>query len=101
MEITTIIIYILIALIILTYIIWQLLKNGLRQTCINLIVRAEETLKDNQEKFNSVVAGVILRLPFPLNLIPTNLVESFVQKVFDEVKIALDYQKGDKYRYLL
>ena len=37
MEITTIIIYILIALIILTYIIWQLLKNGLRQNHLGIV----------------------------------------------------------------
>ena len=92
MEITKIAIYVLVALIILAYIIWQIVKNGLRQTCVDLIVRAEKTLHDNQDKFDSVVEGIIIRLPFPINLIPTSFVASFVQKVFDEVKIALDYR---------
>ena len=92
MNITRIVIYVLVALIILAYIIWQIVKNGLRQTCVDLIVRAEKTLHDNQEKFDSVVEGIILRLPFPLNLIPTSLIGVFVQRVFDEVKIALDYR---------
>lgn len=92
MNITQIVICVLVGLIILTYIIWQVLKNGLRQTCIDLIVKAEDTLKDNHERFESVVEGIFLRLPFPFNLIPASLVGAFVQKVFDEVKIALDYR---------
>lgn len=92
MEIAKIAIYVLVGLIILAYIIWQIVKNGLRQTCVDLIVRAEKTLHDNQEKFDSVVEGIILRLPFPLNFIPVNFVASFVQRVFDEVKVALDYR---------
>ena len=52
MEITKIAIYVLVGLIILAYIIWQIVKNGLRQTCVDLIVRAEKTLHDNQEKFD-------------------------------------------------
>ena len=82
-----------IALLALYFIIWEIKKNGLRKVVIDLIVEAESTLDDNQEKFNQVVTGIINKLPFPFNMIPTRFVSNFVQKVFDEVKIALDYQK--------
>lgn len=78
------------------YISWQIYKKGLRKTAIDLIVRAEATLQDNQEKFESVCAGILIRLPFPLNLIPVTFVEDFVQKVFDEIKVALDYRESEE-----
>lgn len=91
MEITQIILAIIIALIFILFVIWQIVKNGLRQSIIDMIVLAEETLENNQEKFNTVVGGVIAKLPLPFNLIiTTSAVEKLVQKVFDEIKIALD-----------
>lgn len=73
---------------------WKIYKNGLRKTVIDLIVKVEDTIEDNQEKFNNVVMGIIEKLPFPFNIfITTTSIENFVQKVFDEVKVALDYNK--------
>lgn len=75
----------------------QILNKGLRKTTIDLIVDVEDKLKDNEQKFNTVVNGVLMLLPSTLrNLIPTKLVEYLVQKIFDEVKIALDYKKEEK-----
>ena len=95
MEITQIILLALLSIFSLLFIIWQILKNGYKEVVINLIVCAEKELKDNQEKFDMVVNGIIGKLPFPFNLIPVSFIETFVQKIFDEIKIALDYQKTD------
>ena len=84
---------IIFVLLILFFVLWQIKKNGLRKTIIDLIVEAEKTLTDNQDKFNQVCEGVINKLPFPFNLIPYTFIAKLCQKVFDEVKIALDYQK--------
>ena len=94
MDIMQIILLAVIVIITVFLIIWKIYKDGLRKTVIDLIVRVEETLEDNEEKFNTVVMGILSKLPFPFNiLISTSSVEKFVQKVFDEVKVALDYTK--------
>ena len=73
---------------------WKIYKQGLRKTVIDLIVKVESKLWSNEEKFNTVVLGVISSLPFPFNiLITTKTIENFVQATFDEIKKALDYQK--------
>lgn len=96
MDKTQIICFAVILILAGLYIAWQIYKKGLRKTAIDLIVRAEATLQDNQEKFESVCAGILIRLPFPLNLIPVTFVEDFVQKVFDEIKVALDYRESEE-----
>ena len=92
MEITQILLLIIIVLATVIILAWKLYKNGLRKVVIDLIVEVEETLNDNEEKFNAVVNGVIMKLPLPFNLIiTTNTVKKFVQSTFDEIKKALDY----------
>lgn len=92
MNITEIVAIIVIVILMITYLVWQIYKKGLRKTTIDLIVQAEKKLNDNEEKFNTVVSGIILRLPMPFDLIITeSMVRNFVQNVFDEVKKALDY----------
>lgn len=86
------VIIVLAVLIIAFFIAWQIYKNGLKATIISLIVEAERLLDDNQDKFNTVVSGVLVRLPIPFNLIPVSFIEKLVQKIFDEVKICLDYR---------
>ena len=78
------------------FIAWQICKNGLKPTIRSLIVEAERLLEDNQDKFNSVVNGVLVRLPIPFNLIPVSFIEKLVQKIFDELKEALDYTPAQK-----
>ena len=92
MNIYLIIFLVLIFLSFIAYILWQIKKNGLRSFVIECIVYAERTFKDNQTKFNAVCNMVINKLPFPFNMIPTSIIADFVQKVFDEVKSALDYR---------
>lgn len=95
MDIMQIILFAVVVIITVFFIIWKIYKDGLRKTVIDLIVRVEETLEDNEEKFNTVVMGILSKLPFPFNIfITTTTIENFVQKTFDEVKKALDYQKN-------
>lgn len=86
------VIIVLAVLIIAFFIAWQIYKNGLKATIISLIVEAERLLDDNQDKFNTVVNGVLGRLPIPFNMIPVSFIEKLVQKIFDEIKEALDYR---------
>lgn len=94
MELTQIICLAVIVIFTAIFIAWKIYKQGLRKVAIDLIVQAEERIKDNREKFDTVVNAVIIRLPFPFNfLITTSTIEKFVQNTFDEIKKALDYEK--------
>lgn len=78
------------------YIVWQIKKNGLRGAVVNLIVKAEDMYKkgDNEEKINYVIDKVIALIPLPLQLLITReTIRKFIQKIFDDVKNALDYKK--------
>lgn len=69
--------------------------KGLRQTAIDLIAKAEEAFEKgkNSEKFQQVFDGVYNALPSIAKVFLTKeTVVSFVQKVFDSIKIALDAQ---------
>lgn len=90
------VVLVLAILLIAFLIAWQIYKNGLKTTIVHLIVEAERLLEDNQDKFNTVVNGVLVRLPVPFNLIPVSWVEELVQKIFDEVKESLDYRPEEK-----
>ncbi len=76
------------------YLFWQIKKKGLRQTAINLIVKAENMYKkgDNEKKINYVIDKIIVLIPAPLSFFITReAVREFIQTIFDEVKKALDY----------
>lgn len=90
------VVLVLAILLIAFLIAWQIYKNGLKTTIVHLIVEAERLLEDNQDKFNTVVNGVLVRLPVPFNLIPVSWVEELVQAIFDEIKESLDYRPEEK-----
>lgn len=76
------------------YLVWQIKKRGLRQTAVDLIVKAEDMFKqgENESKLNYVIDKIITIIPMPLSLFITrDSVKSFIQSVFDETKKALDY----------
>lgn len=76
------------------YLFWQIKKNGLRQTAISLIVKAENIYKkgENEKKINYVIDKIIVLIPAPLSFFITReTVREFIQTIFDEVKKALDY----------
>lgn len=77
-------------------VIWSIKKKGLKGTVIEMIVDAEARYKQgqNSEKMNYVIDKVIAVIPMPFSLFITrNTIKKFAQKIFDEVKAALDYQK--------
>lgn len=81
------------------YIVWQIKKNGLRGTVVNLIVEAEENFIKgaNEGKLNYVIDKVITLVPMPFQLIITREnIRKFIQKIFDEIKEALDYKKKEE-----
>lgn len=93
-TILSIVIVVAFVLVFLIYIFWQIKKKGLRTFAVSCIVRAEDMYKkgDNQKKLDYVIDKIIAILPIPLNIFITrDLVQDFVQSVFDSVKKALDY----------
>lgn len=98
MSIQTIISIVVIALVVIASVIflaYQIKKKGLRKVAINFIVLAEEKFKkgQNSQKFNYVFDAVYEMLPAMLKIFITKqVVKDFIQKVFDEIKIALDYE---------
>lgn len=77
-------------------VIWSIKKKGLKGTVIEMIVDAEQRFKQgqNSEKLNYVIDKVISVIPMPLSLFITrDTIKKFAQKIFDEIKVALDYQK--------
>lgn len=98
MEVATIIeiaIVVIAILAFILYLVWQIKKKGLRETAVDLIVKAEDMFRqgDNENKLNYVIDKIIsIIIPKPLRLFITrDSVKSFVQSVFDETKKALDY----------
>jgi cbb3-type cytochrome oxidase subunit 3 len=93
------IILVLFFIAVIVYIAWQIKKNGLRGAAINLIVEAEKNFVkgENEGKINYVIDKVIALIPMPFSLLITrDVIRQFIQKIFDEVKNALDYQIEEK-----
>ena len=94
-EILCIIILILACVAILGYLYWMIKKNGLIPVVVKMIVAAEDQFEKgaNQEKINYVIDSLLEFLPKILRcFITRENVKSFVQKVFNSVKEALDYK---------
>lgn len=94
-EILCIIILILACVAILGYLYWMIKKNGLIPVVVKMIVAAEDQFEKgaNQEKINYVIDSLLEFLPKILRcFITRENVKSFVQKVFNSVKEALDYR---------
>lgn len=98
MDIKSIIGIIVVAALVIGFIIWlvwQLKKNGLKGFTINMIVKAEDMFNkgDNEQKISFVINKIISVIPLPFSLFITEkMVRNFVQKVFDDVKTALDFK---------
>ena len=94
-----VIICVLVAFAIMTIslIVYNIKKLGLRQFAINLISQAENMAVQNSEKMDYCIDQLIKIIPAPINLFITrDMVRMFIQKVFDEIKIALDTTKAEK-----
>ena len=71
--------------------------KGIRKFAIEMITEAERVFRqgENKEKMAFVIDGILGFIPAPFRfLITRSVVEAFIQKIFDEIKIALDY-KGE------
>jgi hypothetical protein len=95
MEIYGLLSIIGLCLIAVSFVWYYINKRGFRQTAIDLILEAEKTKLANQEKMDYTIDKFILLLPVPFRFLVTrNLVNKFIQKIFDEVKQLLNY-KGE------
>ena len=76
---------------------YQIKKNGLKRTAIELIVYAEKIIGSGkgEEKMNYVIDKFIAYLPMPFRLLLTReMIKNFIQEVFDEIKDVLEYQSA-------
>ena len=74
---------------------YQIKKNGLKATAIELIVYAETIIGSGkgEEKMNYVIDKFIAFLPIPFRILFTKeMIRNFIQGVFDEIKDALEYK---------
>lgn len=85
---------IIISIAILTYFIWLIRKNQLKDVALQLILEAEKSLNNGDEKMNYCIEKLAVLVPLPFSLFITpNTIKKLVQAVFDKVKDLLDYQK--------
>lgn len=93
-------IVVLIVLGFIGWIVYLCKKKGLRTIALNAILEAEKELAsaDGAEKMAAAIAyfynllPVYIRALMPLDMV-RGFIERFIQKIFDEVKELLDYQK--------
>lgn len=100
MDWLSLIIVIITVLVIIGIVIYLCKKKGLREIALQAILVAEEHYSSTtgQERLDLAINYVYNRLPSKfISFIPESLakiiLKNFIQKVFDEVKLALDYQK--------
>lgn len=81
------------------WIAWQIKKKGLKEFAIDMIIKAEYMFKkgQNSEKMNYVIdkikdilATTTIGKVLSMFLTDENI-ENFIQKIFDNLKKALDY----------
>lgn len=90
-------------LVIIGIIVYLCKKNGLKQVAYQAILLAEEHYNSTtgQERLdlaiNYMYSKLINKFPIISNIIPESLAKSairiIIQKIFDEIKLVLDYQK--------
>lgn len=94
MEKSELIALIVIGIVAITYVIWLIRKNQLKEVALKLILEAEKNLQNGDEKMNYCIEKIAMLVPMPFNLFITqNMVRELIQDVFDKVKDLLDYQK--------
>ena len=84
------------AIVFIAYVCYQIKTKGLRKAAIDFIVEAEEQFQqgENQEKLEYVLEALYVLVPGWVRLFVTkSAVVSFIEKVFAEVKVALDYRE--------
>lgn len=98
--ITQICIVVLIVLIFAFWLAWQIKKKGLKEFATQMIIKAEDIYKkgQNSEKMSFVIEKIEKVLETTtlgkilLIFITEENIEKFIQQIFDNIKLALDYQ---------
>lgn len=99
MNLLSICIIAVIVIVAVIFLVYKIKKNGLRKVAIEFIVLAEEKFEygKNSAKFNYVFEAVYSLIPIWLKFIFTKQnVIKFIEKIFKEIKVALDYQNTEK-----
>lgn len=94
-NLNELIVAILLLFILFIYVLWQIKKKGLKPLIVEFIIKAEDSFKqgENKEKMDFVIDKIITLIPLPFSLFVTrDILKNIIQKVFDEIKQALDYQ---------
>lgn len=84
-------------ILVVALVVYKIKTKGIKNFVIEMITEAEKLFNqgENQEKMRFVIDSVLNFIPAPFRfLITRSMVEAFIQKIFDEIKIALDY-KGE------
>lgn len=94
-------ILILVVITFLVYIIYQVKKNGLRETALQAILKAEEQYYSTtgKQRFEIAFSYVYDLIPTAWKIVlPKELLKKFldnlIQNTFDEVKELLDFEKA-------
>lgn len=90
---TNIIIAVIVALLAIAFVAYKISTKGLRGAVVEFIVAAEQEFNkgQNSEKMEYVYNALVAVLPAPIRVFITKqLVINFIQKIFDEIKVALD-----------
>ena len=78
-------------------IIYLIKSKGLRKAAVDAIVWAENACKTEEGKVKMQEAIDYIQQLVPLlNLVPDALIHSFIQSVFDQIKVALDNDPNQK-----
>ncbi len=102
MDIQTILqiaIIIIACLIPVAYLIYKIKTKGLRPVAVELIVAAEKEFQSGQgsQKMEYVYNALIALVPQPFKMFITKTAMiNFIQNIFDEIKVALDYKEEVK-----
>ena len=81
------------------YLFYKIKTKGLRHVAIEMIVAAEKEFQSGQgsQKMEYVYNAIVALIPQPFKLFITKTaVINFIQNIFDEVKVALDYKEEVK-----
>lgn len=98
-EIIGIVIAVVAVIAFIIYIAWQIKKKGLKEFAIDMIIKAEDMYAKGQnsekmlyviDKVKEVLATTTVGKIISIFITEENI-ENFIQKIFDNLKKALDY----------
>jgi hypothetical protein len=94
MDTLSIVTIVITFIILIACLYYQIKKNGLRATAIQIIVYAEHIIGSGkgEEKMNYAIDSFIRLLPAPFKfLFSREMIRNFIQESFEQIKDALEY----------